>query len=658
MKTNFFLLICICLLSSIQISFSQETNDVNTPIIGYNKDNGRNIVSFISQQDGPVTIRIYTVDGKAIISSTNFISKGENSFEVTLPEGIYILAISGNEFKYSGKFICRPITNGNPEIKVLNNTNSNIQINNLLYKVSPSGEPVVVIDPAQSITYNSALIPGNVISSGNGYVLSKGVCWNTSPNPTISSYKTNNGQGALNFSASITSLTSETTYYVRGYATNTSGLTGYSNEISFTTLSLNPSVVINNYTFNSSKANVSVSVPSSGNGYVLFKGVCWSTSPNPTILNNKTDNGQGALNFNAELTNLSRATTYYIRAYATNTNGLTGYSEQISILTSDLTTTPVLNIKDISANSGGSDLYQTNSYIVSKGVCWNTSPTPTINNNYVYSGSGSLDFTSNITGLNRLTTYYVRAYARYQSGEVKYGNEISFTTSASLPTISTNNIILGTSSATSGGNITDDGGSSVTSRGVCWSSTPSPTVANNKTIDGEGVGGFSSTISGITIGQIYYVRAYATNTAGTAYGNERKIELKIGDNHEGGKIAYILVSGDPGYNPSIQHGLIAAPNDQVVYPTYDFWNSAVAFCNNLTLNDKNDWRLPTIVELQKMYQNKDLIGGFATYIPIYWSSTNDISNSNYAMGIDFYNGQISPFYKSTYDLRVRAVRNF
>lgn len=465
MKTKFFLLICICLLSSMQISFSQETNDVNTPIIGYNKDNGKNIVSFISQQDGPVAIRIYTVDGKAIISSTNFISKGENSFEVTLPEGIYILAISGNEFKYSGKFICRPITNGNPEIKVLNNTNNNIQINNLLYKVSPLGEPVVVIDPAQSITYNSALISGNVISSGNGYVLSKG-------------------------------------------------------------------------------------------------------------------------------------------------------------------------------------------------VCWNTSPTPTINNNYVYSGSGSLDFTSNITGLNRLTTYYVRAYARYQSGEVKYGNEISFTTSASLPTITTNNIILGTSSAASGGNITDDGGSSVTSRGVCWSSTPSPTVVNNKTIDGEGVGGFSSTISGITIGQIYYVRAYATNTAGTAYGNERKIELKIGDNHEGGKIAYILVSGDPGYNPSIQHGLIAAPNDQVVYPTYDFWNSAVAFCNNLTLNDKNDWRLPTIVELQKMYQNKDLIGGFATYIPIYWSSTNDISNSNYAMGIDFYNGQISPYYKSTYDLRVRAVRNF
>lgn len=74
--------------------------------------------------------------------------------------------------------------------------------------------------------------------------------------------------------------------------------------------------------------------------------------------------------------------------------------------------------------------------------------------------------------------------------------------------------------AVSGGNITSDGGSSVTSRGVCWSTNANPTIANDKTTDGSGTGNFTSTISGLTQGQTYYVRAYAINSAGTAYGNE------------------------------------------------------------------------------------------------------------------------------------------
>ena len=73
--------------------------------------------------------------------------------------------------------------------------------------------------------------------------------------------------------------------------------------------------------------------------------------------------------------------------------------------------------------------------------------------------------------------------------------------------------------AISGGNITSDGGAAVTARGVCWSTTPNPTITNNKTIDGSGIGSFTSNISGLEVGTTYYVRAYATNMAGTTYGN-------------------------------------------------------------------------------------------------------------------------------------------
>jgi uncharacterized protein (TIGR02145 family) len=74
--------------------------------------------------------------------------------------------------------------------------------------------------------------------------------------------------------------------------------------------------------------------------------------------------------------------------------------------------------------------------------------------------------------------------------------------------------------ATSGGEITSDGGTEITARGVCWDSIPEPTVADHITADGTGIGSFTSDITGLASGTTYYVRAYATNQAGTNYGNE------------------------------------------------------------------------------------------------------------------------------------------
>jgi uncharacterized protein (TIGR02145 family) len=136
--------------------------------------------------------------------------------------------------------------------------------------------------------------------------------------------------------------------------------------------------------------------------------------------------------------------------------------------------------------------------------------------------TGAGGFTSQLTSLDAGTKYYIKAYLSDGATTV-YGKEINFiTTAASAPTLTTSAITtITTTSAISGGNITIDGGAPVTARGVCWSTATGPSLSNDKTSDGSGAGTFTSNLTGLFSGTTYYVRAYATNSAGTTYGNER-----------------------------------------------------------------------------------------------------------------------------------------
>jgi uncharacterized protein (TIGR02145 family) len=121
------------------------------------------------------------------------------------------------------------------------------------------------------------------------------------------------------------------------------------------------------------------------------------------------------------------------------------------------------------------------------------------------------------------TPYHVRAYATNSAGTA-YGADIPFTTTAVVvPTLTTTEVTGVTyNTAATGGNITDDGGGAVTARGICWATTLNPIIgATNTTTNGTGTGVFVSNITGLTDGTNYYVRAYATNSAGTAYGNQQ-----------------------------------------------------------------------------------------------------------------------------------------
>ena len=116
------------------------------------------------------------------------------------------------------------------------------------------------------------------------------------------------------------------------------------------------------------------------------------------------------------------------------------------------------------------------------------------------------------------------------------------TVAATIPIgITTNTLVSVTqTTASGGGNITGDGGAPVTSRGVCWSNTTSnPTIANTKTVDGAGIGAaFQSSLTGLTPGTTYYVRAYATNSVGTAYGSMKVLPHNLQQFHK--KLAQLL----------------------------------------------------------------------------------------------------------------------
>jgi hypothetical protein len=146
--------------------------------------------------------------------------------------------------------------------------------------------------------------------------------------------------------------------------------------------------------------------------------------------------------------------------------------------------------------------------------------------------------------------------------------EFAAATDSSLALTTTNVSAITQTTAVSGGNIINDGGFPVTARGVCWSNATNPTTANSKTTDGSGTGSFTSTISGLTQGQTYYVRAYATNSAGTAYGSEVSFKTLANTNILWGTVWI----GTFDYPPTTECG---SPNDNLTLEMY-FDNVAYA----------------------------------------------------------------------------------
>ena len=232
--------------------------------------------------------------------------------------------------------------------------------------------------------------------------------------------------------------------------------------------------------------------------------------------------------------------------YLTNTSKILNYYSPINkrqgesirlikktgVIPDFATTTPTAVTSNSVLGTGG---YIPTSYsgtISERGIVYGTSINPTITNTKIQSGAGAGSYTINITTppLSANTQYHIRAYAIDNVVGVIYANNISIITPNTSPTVFTNIISQITiNSADSGGYIEDNGGFAITSRGVCWSTSPDPTIAlPTKTSNGSGSGEFYSEITGLALNTKYYVRAYATNSATTGYGQQEEFTTLIG----------------------------------------------------------------------------------------------------------------------------------
>ena len=184
--------------------------------------------------------------------------------------------------------------------------------------------------------------------------------------------------------------------------------------------------------------------------------------------------------------------------------------------------TVVTTAKEITKNSavvGGNVVSDGGLEVTERGVYYSMNANPIETGTKVECGSGLGEFTYNFTDLQTGATYYVRAYAKNKFG-VAYGEEISFVCEA-LPTVTTTQPTnLSYTSVTIGGNVTDDGGLEVTEHGVVYGTNQNPTIEDSKVIGGSGLGAFTCNLTDLQDGTTYYVRAYATNEVGTAYGEE------------------------------------------------------------------------------------------------------------------------------------------
>ena len=345
----------------------------------------------------------------------------------------------------------------------------------LLVACKPEIEkPAVVTKSVGEVTKTSAKVVGQVAADGGAEVTERGVCWSTDGTPTILDYHVKDVEGGLgSYDVIFTDLVPNTQYYVRAYAINEAG-TGYGDEKTFTTLGDEPEEPGDEPEEPGDEPEEPGDEPEEPGDEPEEPGDEPETPEQP--------------------------------------------EEDAPVVT----TAEVTDIKLFSAVCGGEVVSNGEYVVVARGVCWSMEQNPTIEDSHTTDGISTGTYTSNLTELNHSTTYYVRAYAIDAKGITVYGEEKSFMTlDKLLPTVTTTEVTgITCLTAVSGGEVTFDGNVEVTARGICWSTTQTPTIEDNKTNNGSGVGTYTYKMTNLELNTKYYVRAYATNEVGTSYGEE------------------------------------------------------------------------------------------------------------------------------------------
>jgi hypothetical protein len=337
----------------------------------------------------------------------------------------------------------------------------------------------------------------------------------------------------------------------------------------------------------------------------------------------------------------------------------------------EVTATSITIAAEITEDGGAS--------VTERGICLSIAKNPTTADFKKAEGAGKGTFLCSFTGLNLGTNYYMRAYSINSVG-TSYSEEKIITT-LNVPKVYTM-AMTGTKATGSygGGNVTSDGGAEVTTKGLCWNTSGSPTIDNFKLNEGHGTGKFTCLLLDLTAGQKYFLRAFAINKVGISYGDEISfIALGIGDSYKGGIVAYLFKAGNPGYVEGEPHGFIIASSNQssgikwasnavagtsielgtgnsntnFIVANQGLGAYAAKICYDLELNGFTDWYLPSHGDLSAIYPNKSIIGGFTN--TFYWSS--HFNTANEAWSINFETGEAVPL-PVTGMAYVRAIRSF
>ncbi|WP_205603713.1 MBG domain-containing protein, partial [Cyclobacterium sp. SYSU L10401] len=355
---------------------------------------------------------------------------------------------------------------------------NNIEVNSPVIGVLAT----VTTTAASGITATSATLGGEVTDNGGATVTDRGIVYNTTGTPTTSDTKVQIGDGDGSFSDEITGLTAETEYFVRAYAINSEG-TSYGTEESFTTAS---SIIVT--TFSGDLEDD-----------LVFKRPEPDNSDYTAQLLPTDFSGVSTTDYNYFIRTITPEVTGDYSIEVTNT---TGFSDSFLLVYSSFDPSSPLTGLMI-ANDDHPD--------------------------------GGLK--SKITSINLMggTTYSI-VMTSYSSGDV--GNvtfEVSGPSSVEVEEVVDEPILIPTvatdtpsevtaTSAILGGEVSDDGGAAINERGVVWATTSTPLTSDNKVTMGTGVGAFSQTVGSLPPNTTLYVRSFATNSEGTAYGSEISFE--------------------------------------------------------------------------------------------------------------------------------------
>jgi hypothetical protein len=509
---------------------------IGTGVVGFGSFAGINWANgpyYISTSTDPLGGTSYTITGVSQLSSVPY---SLLAAKANIPDG----ATNGDMLYWNGTaWVILPIDAVGKVLKI-----DPSGIPTWVAPVTSALPPVVTTDNTSSILAQSASVQGTAVNGNGELIISRGICYNTSPTPTVANNIVQSGAGVGVFTSNLTGLTANTLYYVRAFATSIAG-TSYGTQLTFTTQNGVVALTTNAASsINACDAISGGSISSDGGSAVYATGVCYNTSPNPTT-SNFTASSFPTNIFTATLNSLAASTTYYYRAYATNSVG-TSYGNELSFTTTSgsatLTTSAATGIGACDAtvaylvtNNGGSAL--TNS-----GWVYATTTNPTLSNsvqNYVsnypyyqnidgsFPGYGSQP---PLSGLAANTTYYVRSFATNCAGTT-YGPPITLTTTNGVATLTTSAATaIGGCGATVTYLVTNNGGGALTNSGLVYATTTNPTLSNTvlnfnpnhpyyQAVNGSFPGyGSQQPLSGLAASTTYYVRSFATNCAGTTYG--------------------------------------------------------------------------------------------------------------------------------------------